>query len=43
MGEAHLILGDTESAIKSYKKSLELNPQNANATEQLKRLKKQKK
>lgn len=43
LGEAHLVLGDTESAIKCYKKSLELNPKNTNATEQLKRLIKQKK
>ncbi len=43
LGEAYLILGDTESAIKYYKKSLELNPKNTNATEQLKRLIKKKK
>ena len=43
LGEAYLIFGDIESAIKCYKKSLELDPQNTNATEQLKRLIKQKK
>jgi hypothetical protein len=43
LGEAHLVLGDIESAIKCYKKSLELNPKNTNAAEQLKRLIKQKK
>jgi tetratricopeptide (TPR) repeat protein len=31
--------GDKESAIKYYEKSLELNPQNKNAAEQLKKLK----
>jgi hypothetical protein len=30
--------GDTELAIKNYRKSLELNPDNKNAVEMLKRL-----
>ncbi|MGB6268753.1 MAG: serine hydrolase, partial [Olleya sp.] len=37
-GEALLINGDTEEAIKNYKKSLELNPGNDNAKEVLKKL-----
>ena len=38
LGEAYLINGDTESAIANYKKSLELDPRNTNATEVLKKL-----
>jgi len=37
-GEALLAKGDTASAISNYKKSLELNPDNANAVQILKRL-----
>ena len=40
LGEAYLKNGDTECAAKNYKKSLELNPQNTNAQEKLKRIKK---
>jgi predicted negative regulator of RcsB-dependent stress response len=32
--------GDTKSAIKNYKKSLEINPENDNAKEMLKKLEK---
>jgi tetratricopeptide (TPR) repeat protein len=39
LGEAYMKKGDRELAIKSYQKSLELNPQNKNAVEMLKRLK----
>jgi dienelactone hydrolase len=38
LGEAYLAGGERELAIKNYKKSLELNPQNTNAAEVLKRL-----
>ncbi len=38
IGEAYLQVGDKESAGKNYKKSLELNPNNTNASEVLKRL-----
>lgn len=40
LGEAYMNKGDTELAIKNYKKSLELNPKNDNAKEILKRLEK---
>ena len=36
--ESHLGHGDKELAIENYKKSLELNPNNENAVEMLKRL-----
>lgn len=39
LGEAYMLNGDTESAIKNYEKSLELNPSSAGAIEQLKKLK----
>jgi len=42
LGEAYLTHGDTESAIRCYKKSLELNPGNTNAAERLKQLLKEK-
>jgi Tfp pilus assembly protein PilF len=32
--------GDTKKAIKNYKRSLELNPDNSNAKEMLKKLEK---
>jgi dienelactone hydrolase len=38
LGEAYLAAGDRENAIKNYKKSVELNPQNTNAVEALKRI-----
>jgi tetratricopeptide (TPR) repeat protein len=38
LGETYIQLGDTEQAIRSFKKSLELNPQNTNAKERLKEL-----
>jgi len=41
MGEAYMINGDKELAIKNYAKSLELNPNNTNAIEMLGRLTKE--
>jgi tetratricopeptide (TPR) repeat protein len=41
LGEAYMINGDKELAIKNYKKSLELNPENTNAANAIKRLKNQ--
>ncbi len=38
LGEAYMVHGDKELAIENYKKSLELNPNNENAIEMLKRL-----
>lgn len=38
LGEAYLAAGQRELAIKNYQKSLELNPQNTNATDALKRI-----
>jgi tetratricopeptide (TPR) repeat protein len=38
LGEAYMVSGNTELAIQNYKKSLELNPENTNATDMLKRL-----
>jgi Amidohydrolase family/Tetratricopeptide repeat len=38
LGEAYMDDGDKELAIKNYKKSLELNPDNTNAAENLKKL-----
>jgi tetratricopeptide (TPR) repeat protein len=38
LAEGYMIDGDKESAIKYYKKSLELNPENSNAVEKLKEL-----
>jgi tetratricopeptide (TPR) repeat protein len=38
LGEAYMIDGQRDLAIKNYKKSLELNPQNTNAVEMLKKL-----
>lgn len=38
LGEAYMVAGNKELAIANYKKSLELNPKNNNATETLKRL-----
>jgi 3-oxoadipate enol-lactonase len=39
LGEAYMKNGDRELAIQNYNKSLELNPNNTNAAEMLKRLK----
>lgn len=39
LAEGYMTKGDKESAIKYYEKSLELNPKNTNAVEQLKKLK----
>jgi glyoxylase-like metal-dependent hydrolase (beta-lactamase superfamily II) len=41
LGEGYMIKGDRPMAIKSYKKSLEINPDNTNGIEMLKRLKEQ--
>ena len=38
LGEAYMVNGDKQLAIQNYKKSLELNPKNANAIETLKKL-----
>lgn len=38
LAEAQAVAGATESAIANYRKSLELNPQNTNAVERLKKL-----
>ena len=38
LGEAYMDNGDKELAIKNYKKSLDLDPKNSNADEQLKKL-----
>jgi tetratricopeptide (TPR) repeat protein len=38
LGEAYMVNGDKESAIKNYEKSLELDSQNPNAVERLKKL-----
>jgi CubicO group peptidase (beta-lactamase class C family) len=38
LGEAYMTSGDTALAVQNYKKSLELNPQNTNAVDMLKRL-----
>ena len=39
LGEAYMNDGQTKEAIKNYQKSLELNPENTNAVEKLKKLK----
>lgn len=39
LGEGYMIKGDSAQAIKYYQKSLELNPENTNGIEMLKRLK----
>jgi CubicO group peptidase (beta-lactamase class C family) len=38
LGEAYMINGDKELAIKNYQRSLELNPNNTNAVEMIKKL-----
>ena len=42
LGEAYLANNERELAIKNYRKSLELNPQNTNATDVLKKIEQQK-
>ncbi len=39
LGEAYAIAGNKELAIKNYQKSFELNPQNINALDQIKKMK----
>ncbi len=39
LGEAYMIIGNKELAIKNYEKSVELNPQNVNGKNMLKKLK----
>jgi tetratricopeptide (TPR) repeat protein len=38
LGEAYMTKGDTEAAIESYRRSLEINPENSNAVQMLKKL-----
>ncbi len=38
LGEAYMVSGNNDLTIENYKKSLELNPENTNATEMLKRM-----
>src|SRR6185503_5881069 len=38
LGEAYAVASDRERAIASYERSLQLNPQNANAAQMLKKL-----
>jgi Tfp pilus assembly protein PilF len=38
LGEAYAAAGDTSAAVRSYRRSLELNPQNANAKAVLEKL-----
>jgi tetratricopeptide (TPR) repeat protein len=38
LGEAYVAIGDTESAIKNYKKALALNPKIISARDALKKL-----
>lgn len=38
LGDAHAASGDTEQAIRNYRRSLELNPKNTNAQKMLKKL-----
>jgi CubicO group peptidase (beta-lactamase class C family) len=38
LGEAYMTRGDTEAAIHNYEKSLELNPENENAKQMLRRM-----
>jgi len=41
LGEAYMILGDQEKAIKNYRRSLKLNPENQNARRMLEQVQKQ--
>lgn len=38
LGEAYMVSGERDMAVQNYRKSLDLNPQNTNAVEKLKRL-----
>jgi Flp pilus assembly protein TadD len=38
LGEAYMNAGDKDLAVQNYKKSLELNPQNANGRKMLEKL-----
>jgi len=38
LGEGYMLMGQKDLAIANYKKSLELNPQNKNGREMLKKL-----
>ena len=38
LGEAYMVKGDRQQAIMNYEKSLELDPNNSNAAEMLKKL-----
>ena len=38
LGEAYMLNGDTELSIKNYKKSIELNPENNNAIQMIKKM-----
>ena len=40
LGEVHMIRGDYEAAIKSYRRSLELDPENENAAKMIDRMQK---
>ncbi len=41
LGEAYMVNGDKELAIRNYQRSVELDPQNANAAEMLKKLRRE--
>lgn len=43
LGEAYMTNGDKELAVKNYQRAVELNPQNTNALEMLKRLRREEK
>jgi tetratricopeptide (TPR) repeat protein len=43
LGEGYMIAGEKEQAMKYYKKSLELNPDNTNAVTMIERIKDSKK
>ena len=38
MGASFFLMGERDKAIRNFRKSLELNPENENATEMLKKL-----
>jgi tetratricopeptide (TPR) repeat protein len=41
LGEAYMTNGDKEPAVRNYQRAVELNPQNTNAIEMLKKLRSQ--
>jgi cytochrome c-type biogenesis protein CcmH/NrfG len=41
LGQAYMTNGDKELAIRNYRRAVELNPQNTNAIEMLKKLRSQ--